>query len=390
MENIRTAIVGGGPAGLQAAISLSRAGMTPTVFEEHSSIGQPIQCGEGLSIQAFDDFSIPIEESKLWINLHKKCKLVFPENRATYGDTQAYMIRRDKFDQYLAKKAINLGAEIITATKVHSIQQNPEGVILNIKGDETKRIQSDLVILAEGARAKLAQRLNFVPPSPLIYGFEYKIEGEWGKELEFHFDSEKYPYGYVWIFPRKNETNIGIVTTAKERKKRLDNFLKQNNITGKILKKMGGPIPMKGPIPKLYRDNVLVVGDTAGMVNPIFYGGIRMGMTSGEIAGKIGAKFLTSKEENQFYSLSNYQSEILKFKFMDEINLKCHNFFYSRSNKFLSKLGKILNDQYINRISGREKIKVFSNLIKEPGLLRHPKGLLQIYKGFKIARDWGF
>jgi len=147
---------------------------------------------------------------------------------------------------------------------------------------------------------------------------------------------------------------------------------------------------MKGPIPKLYCDNILVVGDAAGMVNPIFYGGIRMGMTSGEIAGKIGAKFLTSKKENQFYSLSNYQSEILKFKFMDEINLKCHNFFYSRSNKFLSKLGKILNNQYINRISGREKIKVLSNLLKEPGLLRHPKGLLQIYKGFKIARDWGF
>lgn len=390
MENIRAAIVGGGPAGLQAAISLSKAGMTPTVFEEHPSIGQPIQCGEGLSIHAFDDFSIPIEENKLWIDLHKKCKLVFPESRATYGDIQAYMIRRDKFDQYLAKKATNLGAEIITATKVHSIQQNSEGVILTTKGDETKRIQSNLVILAEGARAKLAQRLSFVPPSPLIYGFEYKIEGEWGEELEFHFDSEKYPYGYIWIFPRKNETNIGIVTTAKERKKRLDNFLKQNNISGKILKKMGGPIPMKGPIPKLYSDNILVVGDAAGMVNPIFYGGIKMGMTSGEIAGKIGAKFLTSKKENQFYSLSNYQSEILKFKFMDEINLKCHNFFYSRSNKFLSKLGKILNNQYINRISGWEKIKVLSNLLKEPGLLRHPKGLLQIYKGFKIARDWGF
>lgn len=390
MENIRAAIVGGGPAGLQAAISLSRAGITPTVFEEHSSIGQPIQCGEGLSIHAFDDFSIPIEESKLWINLHKKCKLVFPGSRTTYGDIQAYMIRRDKFDQYLAKKATNLGAEIITETKVHSIQQNSGGVILNTKGDETKRVQSNLVILAEGARAELAQRLSFVPPSPLIYGFEYKIEGEWGEELEFHFDSEKCPYGYIWIFPRKNETNIGIVTTAKERKKRLDNFLKQNNISGRILKKMGGPIPMNGPIPKLYRDNVLVVGDTAGMVNPIFYGGIRMGMTSGEIAGKIGARFLTSKEENQLYSLSNYQSEISKFKFMDEINLKCHNFFYSRSNKFLSKLGKILNNQYINRISGKEKIKVLSNLLKEPGLLSHPKGLLQIYKGFKIARDWGF
>ena len=390
MKEVRVAIVGGGPSGLQAAIALSRLGVKPTVYEEHSNVGQPIQCGEGLSIHAFNDFSIPMEKSEIWTKVHKQCKLVFPENGVIYGDIHAYMIQRDKFDQYLANRAKNLGSTIITSTKVNSIQQKTEGVILHTEGEKPDKIQCELAIIAEGAKAKLTRNLDFKPPDPLIFAFEYKVEGEWGEDLEFYFDAEKYPYGYIWIFPRKNETNIGIVTTSSERKRRLDDFLKQKSITGKILEKVGGPIPMKGPIPRIHRDNVMIVGDAAGMVNPIFYGGIRIGMTSGEIAGKVAAAFLKNQGEDRAYSLSNYQIEISKFKFMDRINLSCHDFFYSRSNKFLSKLGKILNNKNINSIEGKEKIKVLVNLIMNPALLKYPRGLFKIYKGFIIARDWGF
>ncbi len=390
MEKISMAIVGGGPAGLQAAISVAEQGFQPTVFEEHPRIGTPVQCGEGMSINAFQDFSIPTKNNEFCVREHKGCQLFFPSNKVIYGDIHAFMIKRDIFDQYLANKAIEAGAEIKTATKVLDIKNISEGLVVKTNGKDNTTYSSEFLILAEGARAKLAQTLNFHPSQPLIKAFEYKIKGEWGEDLEFYFDAQKYPFGYCWVFPRNNETNVGIVTTANQMKARLDSFLKEKKITGKIVKKIGGVIPMNGPVEKLALNNIVLAGDTAGMVNPIFYGGIRIGMTSGKFAGKVGVEYLKNKEEKIEYSTQQYTQYLQKFQFMKSINLKCHTFFYGRSNEFLTKLGKVFDKQFVNQIEKWEKVKTFGNLLKKPSLLRNPRGLLWIYLGFKIARDWGF
>ncbi|MCG3224195.1 MAG: NAD(P)/FAD-dependent oxidoreductase, partial [Candidatus Heimdallarchaeota archaeon] len=292
MKKIGVAIVGGGPAGLQAAITLANKGIKPILFEEHSTIGEPIQCGEGLSIHAFNDFNLPKGDKSFSVKELDTCHLIFPENKTILGDIQATMIHRDKFDQHLSRKALDLGAEIFTATKVTDIKRKADGVVIKTKGKSNSVYFAKLLILAEGPNAQLAKTLNFQTPSPMIKGFEYKVKEEWSDKLEFHFDSKKFPFGYCWVFPREGETNVGIVTTAKDRKFRLDKFLKKRGITGSVLKKVGGQIPMNGPVKKLYDNRILLAGDTAGMVNPIFYGGIRMAMTSGLIAGNTVAEIM--------------------------------------------------------------------------------------------------
>ena len=147
---------------------------------------------------------------------------------------------------------------------------------------------------------------------------------------------------------------------------------------------------MKGPVQRLVSNNIILAGDAAGMTNPVFYGGIRIGMTSGNLAGKVGVEYLRNLEEKVKYSTEKYYQYLQSFHFMKKMNLKCHHFFYSRSNEFLIKLGKVFDKKYINHIKKWEKIKMVRNFLKTPSILRYPKGLLQIYLGFKIARDWGF
>ena len=390
MKKIGVAIVGGGPAGLQTAITLAKKGIKPILFEEHSIIGEPIQCGEGLSVHAFKDFNLPKGEKSFCVKELDTCHLNFPENKTIFGDIQATMIRRDKFDQYLSKKAVDLGAEIFTATKVTDLQRKTDGVVIKTKDKSNSKYFAKIVVLAEGPNAQLAKTLGFQTPSPMIKAFEYKVKEEWSDKLEFYFDSKKFPFGYCWVFPREGETNIGIVTTAKDRKQRLDNFLRKRGITGSILKKVGGQIPMHGPLKKLYHNRVLLVGDTAGMVNPIFYGGIRMAMTSGRIAGNTVAEILKLETNQSSFNLKMYEEKLRQYKFMKRINFQCHRFFYTRSNKFLTKLGEVFDNRNINQIEGVETLKTLGKILLRPSLLTNPIGLYWLYKGFKVARDWGF
>ncbi len=387
MKKVDIAVIGAGPAGLQAAISLAEKGYAPVVFEEDPIIGQPIQCGEGISENGLNDFSIPISNSSICVRKLESCRLFFASELEVFGDITAYTLNRDAFDQYLADKALDLGTTILTSSKVEKVIRKEDNLLIRVKGKGNSEYECNLLIIAEGCKAKIAQSLNFSEPSPLIKAFEYKIKGEWTDKLEFYFDSQKYPLGYCWIFPKEDETNIGIVTYARERKKRLDKFLKEKKISAKILEKIGGSIPMHGPVKKLHDNNVMLVGDAAGMVNPIFYGGIRIGMTSGKIAGDIAANYL--KDDGKT-SLLEYEKKLSEYSFMDKVNLECHNFFYSRTNRFLQSLGKLLEGRFINLIEGWEKIEVLSHLLKYPVLYKRMIKLYKMYKGFKIVRDWGF
>ena len=78
---------------------------------------------------------------------------------------------------------------------------------------------------------------------------------------------------------------------------------------------------------------------------------------------------MKSKLDNSNFTLDKYEAKLNEFKFMKGINLKCHKFFYSRNNKFLTKLGEVFNNMHINRIEGLEIVKTLGKLLVRPSLL---------------------
>jgi digeranylgeranylglycerophospholipid reductase len=59
---------------------------------------------------------------------------------------------------------------------------------------------------------------------------------------------------------------------------------------------VAGALPISGLREKLYRGNVLLVGDSAGMADPVTGAGINNAMLAGEIAGKTIVKALESDD----------------------------------------------------------------------------------------------
>jgi flavin-dependent dehydrogenase len=69
------------------------------------------------------------------------------------------------------------------------------------------------------------------------------------------------------------------------------------------------PIPIE-ILPKVYTNNVMLVGDSAGFVDPFTGGGIELGMISGKNAAKVAAEAVKANDFSERF-LSKYVDECL-------------------------------------------------------------------------------
>ena len=90
------------------------------------------------------------------------------------------------------------------------------------------------------------------------------------------------------------------------------------------------------------------------------------------------------------FDLRTFDKEVRKHPFSAKISIKSHKYFYTRSVNFQKKIGKVFNGTYINRIENKELLKYLLKLVCNPILIKNPKKLYWLYKGFKQARDYGF
>jgi len=100
--------------------------------------------------------------------------------------------------------------------------------------------------------------------------------------------------GYFWLFPKRERVHVGFggvrhnkSTSMLEHVMRFIN--ERPDLRGRrILKKQGGLVPVR-PARRIVADGAMVVGDAAGLVNPITGGGIAFALHSGDIAGRVAA-----------------------------------------------------------------------------------------------------
>ena len=77
------AIIGAGPVGSYAARLLAERGHSVSLFEEHATIGSPIQC-TGLLTSTFDEFKIPM--SRFLVNKTQNIVVKTPNRSIHFGD----------------------------------------------------------------------------------------------------------------------------------------------------------------------------------------------------------------------------------------------------------------------------------------------------------------
>lgn len=297
-------VVGAGPAGSMAAKTAAEGGADIVFIERNKEIGFPVRCAEGINKFIFHDTGVKKDESFIRQKINKTRIYFYDEVYDLKTDHwKGYTIDRRIFDKYLVEQAEDAGAKLFLETKASAMRKKGDKWIVKIASKkENLEIEAKIVVGAGGFDCKVGCWVGMTKPWTLNE-FSKCLEYELGNlslqdEDAFHiaFGTE-FPRGYGWIFPKsKNTANVGVGINPKaDTKRALNFFIKEypgisKNIGNsyKILETRAGGIPINGPrsADQTVTDGVILVGDSAGIVEPITGEGICSAMLSGSAAGE--------------------------------------------------------------------------------------------------------
>lgn len=317
-------VCGGGPAGSTTAFYAAKAGMKVLLIDK-SKFPRDKACGGLLTARLFDElpelepYIKPIIECPSRdVNLYSPSMKYKIDYEFPVGTP--WNITREVFDNAVLEAAGDVGAEVMTQTRIKNYEFNGGVTVKTSKGD----FKSKMVIGATGPGDKLAsmvrEKRNIKPWTDNQMGTALMWEPHVGKDfidktysknssLLVHFKPGGIE-GYGWVFPKKEILNIGFggynrtikSIKIKEIWEDYINLLKKDGYFPKEQETppvKGAPLPLDGPIGATTMDNTLLVGDSAGMVSPLSGEGIYYGMHAGKIAIDTIKKALETEDYSQ-------------------------------------------------------------------------------------------
>ncbi len=378
--NYDVVVIGAGPGGSLAAKTCAERGLSVLLVEKRQEIGAPVRCAEGIGKKDLQKF---VEVDKKFIAAEVVgAKIYAPDGteitltEEMAGNEVGYVLERKIFDRHLARLAAKAGADVIVKTTAIGMERTKDSVKVKLRrmGEEFE-VGCKIVIGADGVESRVGKwagidttlKLNEIESCVqyLMTGIDFDPE-----YCHFWFGSNIAPGGYVWLFPKGNNSanvGIGVMPSLAKRspKEYLDEFVERNYSNGKIVEVVAGAVPVKGEIETAVADNVMLVVDAARHADPITGGGIANAMKAGYYAGIVAAEAI-QKGDCSAKTLRRYD-ELWKNDFGKDL---------ARKRKLQQKLIK-MDDETLNKIMHTlancklEEISVKA-MIKEL-IKRHPK-----------------
>ena len=274
---MRISIIGAGPAGSYAALLLAKQGHEVNVFEEHASIGNPVQC-TGIVTHALWDL-IPKNDKIIRLELDK-VKIHAPNSSTVDFALHEFILDRAGLDRYIAQLAKKAGATYHLSHKFVGF----EGQSIRVRHNgKDLTLPTDITIGADGPNSEVAKTANIWVPRKVWGGIQATIEGKYDQKAFDVFFGEDFKHFFAWVVPES--TTIARIGIASEHKAR-EMFERITKIyPGKLVGWQSGPIPIYDkniPVQNQER-TVFLVGDAAGLVKATTGGGIITGMLSSKI-----------------------------------------------------------------------------------------------------------
>jgi len=284
-------VVGAGPGGASATFFLGQRERRVLVLER-ATLPRHKPCGGAVPKAAFRRFPFSfdpvIEAEPTTAEFHYPGQLPV---KMLLDDCPIVMVRRQAFDHYIVVQASDGKVEVLDGVAVTDVVEHSDSVEVTTADGRT--FAARYLIAADGTNSTVARVLGLRKRRVLGGTLEAEVKpGEttltrWGQTAVLQFDA--CPGGYLWIFPKRRCLSVGIARLSPGKVDLQSILMRQManfgvDLTGVRLH--GHPLPLHRKSERLHTARCLLVGDAAGLVDPLLGEGIRFAMQSAEIAAQ--------------------------------------------------------------------------------------------------------
>jgi geranylgeranyl reductase family protein len=287
------AIVGAGPAGSTAAYRLASAGASVLLLDK-ATFPRDKPCGGGVTGRAARRLPFSIEPVVEDVVDRLECGLRYRHRFTRRARAPlAYMTQRRRLDHFLLEKAAEAGAEV------------REG-----ETADARELDARIVIGADGCNGSSAKQLG------LADGVEHGVALEANYPYEARYSGAMVLEiavirgGYGWIFPKGDHLNVGVGGNGEEGPRLRGELRRMCEAYGidpeAATDTRGYRLPMRLTATRLARGTTAVIGDAAGLVDPLSGDGMYEAFLSAQLVTEAALDVLAGRAE----TLEPYQAAV--------------------------------------------------------------------------------
>ncbi|MDQ6771779.1 MAG: FAD-dependent oxidoreductase [Candidatus Dormibacteraeota bacterium] len=346
-EKLDAVVVGAGPAGTSAAITMAKAGLQVALVEKGARAGSKNVMGGILYSHNLEqvvgeswkqaELERPIIEEQRWLMTEDAAiRALGYKNFRNREHPHSFSVLRAKFDAWFAAQAEAAGAFLLPDTVVVEMIVGPGGRVTGVR-TANEEIRADVTVVCEGiglgsqllvkAGLKKPLRRNqaamavkeIIALDPAVIESRFNCEPGEGASIECYGDATRGLSGFMFIYTNKDTLSVGggaLLSEMADTKLSRDelahrtpneilNHFKQHPSIrpllqgGETVEYLAKMIPEGGykAIPKLFGPGYLVCGDAAMLSNPVHREGSNLAMESGRLAGET---VVHAKEKGDF------------------------------------------------------------------------------------------
>lgn len=296
-------VAGAGAGGATAAYFLAQEGLTVLVVEKQD-LPRYKACGGAIPRQALEQFRFDF--NNVVQATPSSVRLTFPGQppvSLALPQCPIVMVMRDQFDALLLAQS---RAELLPATAVTKVTDRDDHVRVEAGG---RLLTARYLVGADGATSAIARCLGLRRDRTPGGALEAEVPLAGNPALYQEYASQAVfamgvvPWGYAWVFPKREHLSVGILHSRQGRidlRAALWQVMEALGISLEGVKLHGHPLPVYRAPPwpfwggqpqeTLSTRRCLLVGDAAGLVDPLLGEGIRYAITSGRLAARAIAR----------------------------------------------------------------------------------------------------